>query len=186
MKHQFKEIETPRMVLKNIGEAQLKDMFELRSDPELMKYIPRPLCQNEEDAMALIRKVRMANDRGENINWAMTLKGSEEMFGFIGFARFHPEHFRAEVGYMIKKSHHGQGYVREALEPIFDFAFNEMGMHSVEAVIDPDNKASEKILNHFGFEKEAHFKENIFFDGRFLDSVHYTLFKKHWKTENPL
>ncbi|MGY0034483.1 GNAT family N-acetyltransferase [Pedobacter sp. NJ-S-72] len=50
--------------------------------------------------------------------------------------------------------------------------------HSLEAVIDPDNYASEKVLIKHGFVKEGHFKENSFFDGKFLDAVIYSLINR--------
>jgi ribosomal-protein-alanine N-acetyltransferase len=52
-----------------------------------------------------------------------------------------------------------------------------MVLHSTEAIIDPKNKASERVLEKAGFIKEAHFKENEFFDGKFIDSVVYSKLK---------
>ena len=49
-----------------------------------------------------------------------------------------------------------------------------MKLHSIEAVIDPRNSASEKVLQKNGFIKEAHLKENEFFEGEFIDSVIYS------------
>ena len=49
-----------------------------------------------------------------------------------------------------------------------------MQLHSIEGVIDPDNEASERVLQKCGFVKEAHFKENEFYDGKFIDAVVYS------------
>jgi ribosomal-protein-alanine N-acetyltransferase len=53
-----------------------------------------------------------------------------------------------------------------------------MKLHSIEAVIDPENAASEKVLQKNGFVKEAHLKENEFYDGTFIDSVIYSRLSK--------
>lgn len=97
--------------------------------------------------------------------------------GVFGYYRLHPDYFRAELGYMLHPDYQGKGLMQEALQAIINFGFTELNLHTIEAVIDPANIASEKILQKLGFIKEAHFRENVFFDGRFLDSVHYTLFK---------
>jgi ribosomal-protein-alanine N-acetyltransferase len=49
-----------------------------------------------------------------------------------------------------------------------------MKLHSIEAIIDPANISSEKVLQKNGFVKEAHLRENDFFNGRFLDTVIYS------------
>jgi len=64
------------------------------------------------------------------------------------------------------------------VERVMKYGFNEMNLHSMEAVIDPRNSASERVLIKNGFVKEGHFKENEFFNGEFLDSVIYSKIKK--------
>jgi ribosomal-protein-alanine N-acetyltransferase len=49
-----------------------------------------------------------------------------------------------------------------------------MNLHSIEGIIDPDNLASAQVLLKNGFVKEAHIKENEFYQGRFLDTVIYS------------
>ncbi|HEY1045725.1 MAG TPA: GNAT family N-acetyltransferase [Bacteroidia bacterium] len=176
----FPTLETERLILRAITNDDCQAMFDLRSNPKLMKYIPRPLCVTLKDAETLLGKVIMANENRTNINWAMSLKDNPHMFGFMGFAKVHAEDHRAEVGYMMLESHFGYGYMREALKAVIDYGFDVMNMHTLQGIIDPENTASENILIHHGFVKEAHFKENVFFEGQYLDSVHYTLFRDTW------
>ena len=55
-----------------------------------------------------------------------------------------------------------------------------MNLHSIEAVIDPRNIASEKVLQKCGFLKEAHLIENEYYEGKFWDSVIYSLLKRNF------
>jgi ribosomal-protein-alanine N-acetyltransferase len=102
--------------------------------------------------------------------------GNDTAIGLMGYYRLYPENFRAELGYMLLPEYHSQGIMQEALLGMVKYGFEKMKLHTIEAVIDPRNMASKKVLEKTGFVKEAHFKENIFFEGKFLDSVHYTLF----------
>lgn len=176
----FPILETERLILRAITNDDCQAMFDLRSNPKLMKYIPRPICVTLDDAQTLLNKVILANENRTNINWAMCLKNDPHMFGFMGFAKVHADDRRAEVGYMMLESHFGKGYMTEALKVVIDYGFEVMNMHTLEGIIDPENSASEKILIKHGFVKEAHFRENVFFDGKYLDSVHYTLFRDIW------
>ncbi len=53
------------------------------------------------------------------------------------------------------------------------YIFNQLGLHSIQANADVENIATIRLLEKCGFEKQAHFKENYFFDGQFLDSAIY-------------
>jgi len=75
----------------------------------------------------------------------------------------------------------GKGYITEAIKAVVTYGFEEMDLHSIEAVIDPDNVASEKVLQKNGFVKEAHILENELWDGKFWDTVIYSLLRRNFK-----
>lgn len=170
----FPILETERLILRRVLPSDVKEMFELRSNPETMKYIPRPLVTNYDEALAHIKMMEDKIETNEGINWAITLKGDDKMLGVIGHYRIKPEHYRAEVGYMILPEYHGKGITTEAVQCVVDYGFNTMQLHSIEGVIDPENEASQRVLQKCGFVKEAHFKENEFYDGKFIDAVVYS------------
>ena len=171
----FKNLESQRLVLRRITTADVNEIFALRSNADVMKYVPRPLCTNLDEAMALINMIEKKLETNEGINWAITLKGNDTLIGYIGHYHIKWEHFRSEIGYMLSPEFKGKGIVTEAIQLIVQYGFNEMSMHSLEAVIDPANIASAKVLEKNNFIREAHFKENEFYDGRFLDAVIYSL-----------
>jgi RimJ/RimL family protein N-acetyltransferase len=117
-------------------------------------------------------------EKNEAINWAITFKGENKLLGIIGFYRTKFEDYRSEIGYMLLAENQGKGIASEAVERALEYGFNEMKLHSIEAIIDPRNSVSEKVLIKNGFVKEGHFKENTFFNGEFLDSVIYSKIKK--------
>ena len=170
----FPILETERLILRRVLPSDVKEMFELRSNPETMKYIPRPLVTNYDEALAHIKMMEDKIETNEGITWAITLKGDDKMLGVIGHYRIKPEHYRAEVGYMILPEYHGKGITTEAVQCVVDYGFNTMQLHSIEGVIDPENEASQRVLQKCGFVKEAHFKENEFYDGKFIDAVVYS------------
>ncbi len=81
---------------------------------------------------------------------------------------------------MITAEHWGKGYVTEAVTVLLDFAFNSLQFHSIEAVIDSRHTASERVLQKVGFIKEAHFKENFYYNNEFTDTVIYSLLKRNF------
>ena len=175
----FQNLETERLYLRRVVKEGVNEIFALRSDQEVMKYIPRPLLKTEEEALAHIAMIDEKIDSNEGINWAITLKGNPKLIGIIGHYRIRPEHFRAEIGYMLLAEYQGKGIISEAIKEVVNYGFEVMKLHSIEAIIDPENFVSEKKKKKNGFVKEAHLKENEFYDGRFLDTVIYSILNQH-------
>ena len=175
----FPNLETVRLVLKQINSNDADAILALRSNDEVMKYIPRPYLKTKEDALDLIAMFDDKIENGIGINWGIYfLDEPEKLLGIIGYYRMKPEHYRAEVGYMLFPEYNGKGIVSEALQRVVQYGFKEMQLHSIEAILDPENKGSEKVLLKNGFVKEAHLIENEFYEGRFLDSMIYSLLNK--------
>ena len=176
----FPNLETHRLKLRRLISKDVNEILALRSNPEIMKFIPRPLITTSEEALEFITKMDVNIDSNSLINWAITTKENDRLIGMIGYYRMKPENYRAEVGYLLSAEYHGHGIITEALQRVVRYGFEEMGLNSIEAVIDPENFASEKVLLKTNFVKEGCFKEHQFFDGKFLDSVFYSLLKKNY------
>lgn len=174
----FPNLETERLLLRRVDSNDIKEIFALRSNPETMKYIPRPLVKTDEEALAHIAMIDGKIDSNEGINWAITLKNNPKLIGIIGHYMIKPEHYRAEIGYMLLPEYHGKGIVSEAVKEVVKYGFEVMKLHSIEAVLDHENYGSAKVLEKNGFVKEAHLKENSFFEGRFLDTLIYSILNK--------
>jgi [ribosomal protein S5]-alanine N-acetyltransferase len=179
--HPFKNLETERLLLRRVDNNDVEEIILLRGNPQTMKYIPRPLVKTKEDALEHIAMIDSKIENNEGINWAITLKNNLKLIGIIGLYRIKPEHYRAEIGYMILPEFNGKGITTEAIKAVLNYGFNEMNLHSIEGVIDPQNFASERVLQKNGFVKEAHLVENEFYDGKFLDTVIYSLLKRNHK-----
>jgi ribosomal-protein-alanine N-acetyltransferase len=82
---------------------------------------------------------------------------------------------RAEIGYAMKPEYWGNGYMYEALAKVINFGFNEFCLHSIEANVNPANASSIKLLEKLGFKKEAYFREDYLYNGKFLDTAIYSL-----------
>lgn len=176
----FPNYESERLLFRQLTEADTSEVFKIRSNPERMKYIPRPILETEEQALEMITMMNQKVAENTDINWAVCEKETGKFIGFMGFYRTQPENYRTEIGYMISPEFEGKGYVTESVRAMLNYAFNEVGFHSVCAVIDPKNIGSGKVLEKNGFRKEAHFVEDFFWNNKFIDSVHYGILKSEF------
>lgn len=94
----------------------------------------------------------------------LVTKEDNRILGWCGFHSWAKQHRRAEVFYSLKKEEDKRkGYMSEALESILDFAKQEMNLRRVEAFIAINNPASYKLVQKFGFQKEAEIKSRYLF-----------------------
>ena len=175
----FPEIKTERLLLRNVELSDAPEMLFLRSDETVMQYIDRERTRTIEDAEIFIQKLKDSIDSNENIMWVISLKESPgTLIGYIGYWRIKLQHYRAEVGYALHPQYWNKGIMKEALLAVIQYGFGPMKLHSIEAQINSENIASGKLLEKTGFTREAYFKEDYFFNGRFIDSVVYSLLEK--------
>lgn len=172
----FPQLQTERLLLKQMSAGDASALFELRSNPEVMRYIDRPLAKTVDDALALIQVITDLLEKHDAITWGIFLKEEDSnLKGTIGFWRVVKEHYRAEIGYLLHPSLQRKGIMQEAIAPILKYGFETMKLHSVEAIVKPENIASKKLLLRNGFVQEGYFRENHFYNGKFWDSLIYSL-----------
>ena len=182
--HPFPVIETERLRIRKTMPEDLDFLFFLRSHKDVMKYIDRPCAKSKEDIVEMYEKMCAGAEGNTAIAWHIEEKESGKPAGQIGYYRNDKENHRGEVGYMLSPEQQGKGYASEALKAVLDYGFNEVKFHSIEANVNPSNAASIKLLEKHGFVKEAHFRENYYFNGKFLDSGIYSLLSSEWKNRS--
>lgn len=176
----FPVLETERMLLRAFTPDDAPAVLLYRSNADAMRYIPRPIQSTLDDALNMIREITDMIAANDGICWAMELKSNREVIGSMSYHLIHKQHHRAELGYMIHPSHWGKGYVSEAVKALLDYGFDDLKCHSLEAIIDPLNTASERVLLKAGFVKEGHFKENFVHNGEFTDTAIYSLLREDY------
>lgn len=175
--HPFPILETERLVLRNLRENDVQEMLDIRGNPVTMQYISRPLAKNLDDAAGVIKMITGFTERNERINWAITEKGADKFIGMVGYVTFKPESYRAEVGYVMNDKYLRRGICYEALQAVLDYGFHTMKLHSIEAIVRPENIPSIQLLEKAGFVREGYFRDYIFHHDGFRDAIIYSLLK---------
>ena len=176
--HPFPTLETERLIIRKITFEDSQDMLALRGNMDCMKYIGKPVSTKLEEVQELISRIQDGLETNSAIGWAISLKNNTQLIGTIGFHQIEKPHYRAEIGYMLLPQFWNKGLMSEAIQKVLYFGFNTMKLHSIQANIDPENKVSATILKKFNFVSEAYFKENFFFNGKFMNSEIYSLLNK--------
>lgn len=79
------------------------------------------------------------------------------------------------IGYSIDKNFQGNGYMKEAVKLLLDYAKNELELHRIEASVLTDNEKSKSVLVGCGFKEVGLNEKYLFINGAWKD--HITFFK---------
>ena len=149
----FPILATERLTLRQLVIDDDQEIFALRSDSEINKYLDRQVSNNIEDARNFINKVNENINKNVALYWAITLTNRNRLIGTICLFSFSDENDNCEIGYELLTKFQGQGIMREAAEKVIDYAFNTIKVQKIEAVFHRDNRRSINLLEKLSFRK---------------------------------
>ncbi len=171
----FPTLSTERLILRELTLNDVEDHFTLFSDPQIAEAHGQRPFQKIADSEWFINYYTDAFARKEAIRWGFVLKGETAVIGTCGFHTLSKRHHRAEIGYELHPTYWRQGIASEAIKAILRFGFQEMGLHRIEANVDPNNNASASLLRKLGFKEEGYLRERFYDNGRFVDDWYFSL-----------
>lgn len=83
----------------------------------------------------------------------------------------------ASMGYWIGEGFARQGYMSEAVSAVVEFAFEELGLHRVEAACLPQNDASRSLLLKVGFRQEGYARQYLRINGKWQDHLLFEMLR---------
>ena len=149
----FPVLTTERLTLRQPVLDDDQEIFTLRSDSEINKYLDRQISNTIDDARNFINKVNENINKNDSLYWAITLGDKNILVGTICLFGFSDENSKCEIGYELLTNFQGQGIMKEAAEKVIDYAFNTIKVQKIEASLHRDNQSSKKLLDKFSFKQ---------------------------------
>lgn len=169
------KLETNRLLIRCLHMDDAVAMLEILSDEETVRYWGRPMMTELQQAEAYTRENLCWMDDGHCLYWGLEEKASGKMIGTCTLFKLDCSNRRGEIGYMLNRGYWHQGFMSEALESVIAYAFTALNLHRLEADTDPENAASIRVLERFGFEREGLFRERWLVNGVWCDSLMFGL-----------
>ncbi|MDX8366904.1 GNAT family protein [Cytobacillus sp. IB215665] len=177
MDGKFPIIETDRLILRKVTKNDANEMLAYLSDEEVVKHIGLTPFQSLSDVWDEIEWYDSIIEEGTGIRWGITLKGNNKVIGSCGFLNMKSKHFRAEVGFELSKDFWGKGIASEALEGVINYGYRHFQLERIEALIEPANLPSQKLVERQGFTREGLLRSYEYTCGKFDDLYMYSRLK---------
>lgn len=173
-------LQTERLLLRPFELADGPDVQRLAGDRAIADTtlnVPHPY----EDGMAesWIATHQPRYEAGELCNFAIVLRGSEELIGAVGLVIV-PRFEQAELGYWIGKAHWGKGYCTEAARAVLECGFTTLRLHRIHASHLPRNPASGRVMEKLGMRHEGLRRGHVKKWGVFEDIEQYGILRDEW------
>lgn len=150
----FPDLETHRLHLRQLKKEDANEIFILRSDESVNKFLDRQKAETIEDALQHIDKINTGINANENIQWAITLKDNPVLIGTISLWNIVKEKDCAEIGYELLPQFQGKGIMQEALSKVLVYVFENLKFKTIEAWLTADNLRSIRLLEKNNFRRD--------------------------------
>jgi len=157
------------------GDAALVHAAVVESFNEIQPWLPwAKSLPTIDEFVKTEREAREKYERGEDLRFNLFLKGTDTHIGGSGLHRIDWSVPRFEIGYWLRTSMTGHGYISEAVRRVSAFAFDELGAQRVEIRMSTRNVKSRRVAERAGFPIESVMrKEGRENDGSLRDSCIY-------------
>ena len=152
-------LETERLILREILDSDLNDMFELDSNPEVHKYLGKEPIRSIEESQNIIDGIKKQYQERGIGRWAAIEKTSGNFIGWSGL-KFNTGDKEAlgdkrdfyDVGYRFIPRYWGKGYATESALAAMDYGFKSLHLETIVGAAETGNIASNKVLKKIGLQ----------------------------------
>ncbi len=146
-------LETERLILRELRMSDLEGMFELDSDPEVHKYLGNNPVKTKEESQKIIENIINQYEKYGIGRWALINKKTGEFMGWSGLkintnmngiTNFY------DVGYRLIKRFWGQGYATESGIKAVDYGFKVLKLPELYGITEVEHQASHRTLLKIG------------------------------------
>lgn len=177
-------LETERLILRNMRESDLDDFHSYRSNAEICKFQSFDAFTLDESKKFIAeQKDKQFGTAGEWVQVGIEWKENGKLVGDLALKPEHDEPRTVEIGVTLNIPYQSKGFAIEAFNKIFEFLFNQTETHRIYGILDTENHDSRKLLENLNFRREAHFVKS-YWDKKmneWRDEFVYALLKEDWE-----
>jgi len=141
-------LQTRRLIIRKFKPVDLASLFDMFTDPEVMRYIGPRRVMTESETQAWLADILHSQD-SELTRYAVSIKAIDEL---IGVAGLRDEEGVKDFGYYFRRSYWGKGYAQEACSAIIDHIETSLQIKDYQIFIADENTNSIRMIKKLGMQ----------------------------------
>lgn len=172
-------LETPRLILRAIEESDLPSFQRNFAHWDIIRNMSKvvPWPYPSDGAFQFYHSIIQPNQGKNRWSWGIFLK--EDLNELIGVIEIFKQQGLENRGFWLAKNHWGNGFMSEAVFPVTDYAFNEIGFEKLQFGNAAGNDRSRRIKEKTGARRIGT-RPHEFVDPTFTEIELWEITKDEW------
>lgn len=175
------DLDTARLCIRTLTEADLLPLMAINGDPEVTQFLPYATWLSLADSLAWGARMQNLMVSDGSLQLVVHQKPDDEVIGTISVFHYDEASARAELGYVLGQQFWRQGFMREAVSAVISALLESTGLRRIEAEVNPENVASCRLLTDLGFVHEGRARQRYINKGIVCDVNLYGLLASEWR-----
>jgi ribosomal-protein-alanine N-acetyltransferase len=177
----IQSVETNRLLLRELVADDFEDVFQIKSDDRVVKYLTWGPSNREQTLNSLLKQIGFQSEENRKIYvLAVELKSIKKVIGNALFMVQDDDFEIAEIGYFINSNFWKRGYGEEIVYGLLNLGFRQFRLHRIYAICDVENLGSINLLKKVGFRLEGHFIKDLKVREGWRDNYLFALIKEEF------
>lgn len=150
-------IETPNLILREFTMDDIKELHSICTQKNILKWMPDwnvTISERKGWIHWVQENYRTTTRTNVRIMLAVTLKTNQQLIGMVGIGNKEEVSNEIEIAYFISEYYSKHGYTTEASSALVRWAFHNIKLDHLIAIVEPENLPSQKVIEKCGFLKE--------------------------------
>jgi ribosomal-protein-alanine N-acetyltransferase len=151
----FPVLSTPRLRLRLVEPRDAAGLHACFGNPEAMQFWDFQPCETMAETERVMRWLVKTTSPHDHLAWAVADKRRDNCLGMVCYHHREARNKRLELGYILAPAYQGRGFGTEAVRAVLEHCVGALGAHRVQALIDPENRRSIRLVERLGFRCEG-------------------------------
>ena len=179
--HDFPRLETSRLVLRELVQADIPALTAIYQDKEAMRWRGADCPASPEQVEQMVNWFANARRANSETQWGIERKSAPGVIGICGLRSWDLHSHQCLLGYELDPAQRSNGYMAEALSSVLEWAFLTIGFNRVTACVHPENGSSLRVLRRQAFRFEGLMRQAGRWDDTYHDLMAFSLLRADFK-----
>ncbi|WP_126971427.1 GNAT family N-acetyltransferase [Gynurincola endophyticus] len=166
-------IRTDKIMMRPFEDTDLEQVFNGLSNPDVIRYYGVSY-DSLEACKEQMQWYKQLQENNTGAWWAICSLDNKVFYGASGISGYSKQHHKAEIGYWLLPEFWGRGIITTAAALVCLYAFELFALHRIEAIIEPQNASSKKVMHKLGFQYEGTMRDAEIKNGQYIDLEMYS------------
>lgn len=175
----YEDMNTKNLRLRKATIRDVDDIFEIRRNPQLFRYLDDQIDENKEVTKSYLARMNKGQDDHKWIYWVVECKENRKAIGTVCLNEFNDEDSSAIVVFAMHPDYRDRGFMQETLDTVAMVSFDKLGLKQLIAMATAQNVEMINLLENTDFQLIETFEEKNAKAGKNIQLKKYALINEY-------